>query len=398
MPVRFDRHVGSIEILEPERSTEGFLKMCGIALRTGVLHYQDDAGNVRGELIPPEELFKPESIATLGGKPFTDDHPRNDDGAPILVTPENSKEHTRGTIGNDIKGDVSLGLVRITLDAHQAGLIGKIDGGKRELSSGRTIERIDETPGVWDPKTQQYWTGAEAKGRKGVRFDAIQRGFVHNHVALVDRGRAGNQVAIRMDSGDAVQVEPPKQTGGLPMAKVRIDGAEYEVDSGAAAAITRYQEGVKARTDGHAEKVTELEARLVKADAALAVEQVKATELQTKFDAVDVRASVVARLALERSVAHLKIDGADAMSDRELQVAAIKTVKADYDDTGLPDDHVQIYFDAMRDLMVASPSKRNDGAAGLNTARHDGSGTSDIEAARTKWANRGSFAHRNKEA
>ena len=397
MPVRFDRHVGSIEILEPERSSEGFLKVHGIVARTGVLYYQDASGKVRGELIPPDELFAEDSLSTLGGKPLTDDHPRDAKGAPILVTPANSAAHTRGTVGNDITGDRKAGMVRITIDVHQAGAIGKIDAGKRELSSGRTIDRIDETPGVWDPQTQTYWIGAEATGRKGVRFDAIQRGFGHNHVALVDRGRAGKQVAIRMDSGDAVQVDPPT-SGGPPMAKVRIDGAEYEVDSGTAAAITRYKEGVKALADGHVSKIAEMEAREVKYDAAMAVHIVKTAELQSKFDAVDVRGAVIARLTLERSVAHLKIDGADAMTDRVLQVAAIKTVKADYDDAGVSDEHVAIYFDAMLAVLGTAPVQRNDGAAGINTARHDSAGGSDLTAARDAWRNRGSFAHRTKEA
>lgn len=378
MPVRrFDLHAGSIETLESERSSEGFLKMHGIVARTGVLYYQDAHG-VSSELIPPEELFAEDSLATLGGKPFTDDHPRDDNGAPLLVTPDNSEEHTRGTVGNDIAGKQSQGFVRITLDAHQKGIISKIDAGKRQLSSGRLVERIDETPGVWDASTQQYWLGDDAIGKPGVKFDRVQRGFTHNHVALVDRGRAGPRVSLRLDSADAVQVEPPSTNGGRNMAKVRIDGVEHEVDSGVAVAIAAQQTAHKTRIDGLDTKVKTLEAGAVKATADLDASKLKADDLQKKLDAVDPKALVQARLKLERSVAHLKLDGLDAMSDREVMVAAIKKLKADYDDTDVSDEHVAIYFEARMDALGVD-IKTDDGGGRANSARHDASSGNDRE-------------------
>ena len=371
MPVRYDRHIGTIEILDPVRTDEGFLKVHGIAARTGVLYYQGAGGKITAELIPPEELFDEASLATLGGKPLTNDHPRTDEGVPILVDPENVDEHGVGTVGNDFRASRANGFVRVVIDAHQAAAINDIDKGKRQLSTGRTVERIDATPGIWDERTQQYWLGADAEGKPGVGFDSIQRGLRYNHVAIVDRGRAGERVSIRMDSGDAVQVEPPTN-GGLPMAKIRIDGVEYEVDSGVAGAIAAQQNGHSAAVEALKTEAAVLTTKVQRADAALEVEKVKASDLQTKLDSIDVRSEVQKRLELERSVAHLKIDGLSAMADRDVQVAAIKSIKADFDDAGKDSATIAVYFDAFSEMISTKQPATNDGRGGIRTARQIG--------------------------
>jgi hypothetical protein len=392
MVARFDRQTGTIETIAAQLTDEGFLKAHGIVARTGVLYYRDARGSVSAELIPPDELFDEESLATLGGKPLTNDHP-TEDGCHVLVTPDNATAHTKGTVGNEIKADRRVGFVRITMDAHDGTTIKAIrHEGKRQLSSGRTVDRIDETPGVWDPKGQRYWLGPEAKGKTGIKFDRVQRGIRHNHVAVVDRGRAGGHCSIRVDSADAVEVEPPKPRGGPVMAKIRIDGAEYEVESGAAAAFTAHEQATKARLDGLETKHKATEAAKVKAEAERDALKVKADALKARLDGIDPAAMVAARLKLERSVSHLKLDGLDAMSDRDVQVAAIKAIKADWDDTGLSDEHVGIYFDAM--IALSDKADKGDGGRGaVRNARHDSAPVNDMEAKRAAY--RAKFHHSN---
>jgi hypothetical protein len=382
---RFDRQAGTIETIASELTPEGFLKAHGIVARTGVLYYRDARGNVSAELIPPEELFDDESLASLGGKPLTNDHP-TEDGCHVLVSPDNATDHAKGTVGNDIRADRRVGFVRITLDAHDGTTIADIrERGKRQLSSGRTIDRLDEIAGVWDPRGQQYWTGPEAKGRRGIAFDRIQRGIRHNHVAVVTRGRAGGDCAIRVDSADAIEVEPPQPKGGPVMAKIRIDGAEYEVESGAAAAFTAHEQATKARLDGLENKHNATEAAKVKAEAERDALKVQADDLKARLDAIDPAALVAERLKLERSVAHLKIDGADALTDRELRVAAIKMIKADWADEGLTDEHVAIYFDAMIALTDATATKGDAGRGAVRGARLDAAPANDMAAKRAAY-------------
>ena len=51
----------------------------------------------------------------------------------------------------------------------------------RELSCGYNL-RLDETPGVWE----------------GQPYDAIQRDIEINHLALVDKARAGEQARLNL--------------------------------------------------------------------------------------------------------------------------------------------------------------------------------------------------------
>ena len=56
------------------------------------------------------------------------------------------------------------------------------DTGLRELSCGYNL-RLEETPGVWE----------------GQPYDAIQRDIEINHLALVDKARAGEQARLNVD-------------------------------------------------------------------------------------------------------------------------------------------------------------------------------------------------------
>ncbi len=422
MPVRYDRFIGSLEVLEPERSPEGFLKAHGIAARTGVLYYSDGPdGAVVAELIPPEELFG-ESLESLGGKPLTNEHPADKDGNAVLVTPDNADEFGVGTVGNDIRGNRKAGLVRVTIDVHKAEAIADVDAGKRQLSSGRLVGRIDDTPGFWNPKTQTYTLGTGALPPGSIAFDRIQRDFTHNHLAIVPRGRAGAMVAIRMDSDDAFQVAAPETDGGHDVAFINQEGGGWVVRKGSGdfGVLSRFEdeqaakeemdklhaannpspesmgasakaayEAFMSRSEDDGKKmdssaiavyentVARLEATVVKLRATDAAKQVKLDALQTRVDSIDIAGAVKSRLELERSVAGLRLDGLDGMSDRDVRIAAIKSRNAKFDAEGMSDDHVRIYFDAT--MSALDGVKPNDGRGGLRGARHDASTGANID-------------------
>ena len=77
----------------------------------------------------------------------------------------------------------------------------------RELSCGYNL-RLDETPGVWE----------------GQPYDAIQRDIEINHLALVDKARAGEQARLNIDGqghdcmkGEKLNMEnTTKRTDGAP--------------------------------------------------------------------------------------------------------------------------------------------------------------------------------------
>lgn len=116
----------------------------------------------------PEDVFDPAALASFEGKPVTDGHPPENVGA------ENFAAYTRGHVQNVRReGDFTLADLYIT-DAVLADQVRS--GAKREVSCGYTC--------CYQPEGTGY------------RQAAI-RG---NHVAIVPRGRAGHQVAIRDDA------------------------------------------------------------------------------------------------------------------------------------------------------------------------------------------------------
>lgn len=117
-----------------------------------------------------EEVFSPATIASFEGKPVTDDHPAQD------VRPDNISAYGKGHAQNVHRGsgnqsDMLLADLVITDPI----LISEIETGKREVSCGYDCDYIPRSDG------------------KGYN----QVSICGNHVAVVERGRAGPQVSIR---------------------------------------------------------------------------------------------------------------------------------------------------------------------------------------------------------
>lgn len=176
-----------VEISENRRRTpEGYLLCEGVKLaRTGVLLY--GPGEVPVEVGPDgvvhierseAEVFRPESLASINGKPIVDDHPPED------VAPGNWKKHSGGVLLNPRRGEgvddmFVLGDMLLT----DADAIAAVDQGKVQISLGYNAEYEQFEPG---------------RGR--------QRNIVVNHVALVDKGRCGPSCAI----GDSAPMSKPR--------------------------------------------------------------------------------------------------------------------------------------------------------------------------------------------
>lgn len=132
---------------------------------------------------PAEEVFAPQALASLNGKPVTDDHPNSEDG---FVHPDNFTEFARGHVQNPHRGSAPLedgewpivGDVHITAEPLLSKVRNKL---KRELSLGYDY----------------------ALRRVGDRIE--QHDFVYNHQAVVGNARAGHEARI----ADAAATESP---------------------------------------------------------------------------------------------------------------------------------------------------------------------------------------------
>jgi hypothetical protein len=116
----------------------------------------------------PEDLFRPETIASALGKSVTDDHPDED------VSPENWEELSGGVLLNPHQGEgADAEYLLADLLIQKAAVIAAVRAGKREVSLGYDADYEQLGPG----KARQF-------------------NIIVNHVALVDHGRCGPRCAI----------------------------------------------------------------------------------------------------------------------------------------------------------------------------------------------------------
>lgn len=117
----------------------------------------------------PEQVFRPETLASCNGKPLVIDHPDDD------VTPQNWRELAHGSIFNVRRGDgrqENDTVADILVTSSEA--VAEIDNGVRQLSLGYDADYEMTGPGRGE-----------------------QRNIIVNHLALVENGRCGAECAIR---------------------------------------------------------------------------------------------------------------------------------------------------------------------------------------------------------
>lgn len=196
---RFDAgSTGRVEV-----TPQGGLRIPAVPTRVGVFPYTGESGKTRLEYRPPDEVFHPDSLATLRAAPVTDLHPAEP------VTAATWRALAVGHVADTVTPDLTKGEVGTNLVIQDQEMVQKVGAGeRRDLSCGYSCD-LELSPG----STPQ-----------GQRYDAIQRRIRYNHVALGPPGwgRQGPDSSIRLDSGDAFQTESIVE-------KEKIDGVEYTV-------------------------------------------------------------------------------------------------------------------------------------------------------------------------
>lgn len=167
---------------------------------------------------PPETVFADDYLASMAHKPVTDDHPAN------AVTADNWDGIAKGWTGETIRKDEARGLVFVPMLMADAGLISKLEKGKREVSVGYTCEL------VW----------GDGIAPDGARYQAMQTNARVNHVAVVDRGRAGHTCRV----GDNWQPIDDHKEPVVATKTITFDGLPVEVTD-AAEAVIRKLEGAR---------------------------------------------------------------------------------------------------------------------------------------------------------
>jgi small nuclear ribonucleoprotein (snRNP)-like protein len=204
-----------------ERRPDGSIRVPAHIAKVGVQTYRFADGRVRREYRPASEVFHADALRSFELVPLTDNHPGE------RVTTENTKRYQVGATGSNARADGRL--VAMDVVVNSADTIRKVEAGKVQLSGGYTCD-MDETPGEFE----------------GERYDAIQRNIRGNHVAIVDVGRAGPDVRMHLDAGDAEQVEDAELSASarndLPESKFAAAGGKLPIHDEAhvRAAMSRF--------------------------------------------------------------------------------------------------------------------------------------------------------------
>ncbi len=292
------------------KTDEGYLVDTPVLGRTGIQIYKNNDGSIRREFRPPEEVFAKESLDSFAGKPITDDHPAD------MVHAENAKDLSVGVIkSSGMQVDNNVVAPIIVLDAST---IKKIENGKKQLSLGYTVQ-TDETPGEW----------------QGQKYDAIQRNIRINHLAIVDKGRAGN-ARFNIDFFEELKLK-----------KVRLDnGLEYDAAPEVAVEFDKLRSDIKGLFEKNADIKKQFDALSAERDL---LKSKIAEEAKIRDDALNIaREELKQRAKLEQIAAKFDVDCA-GKSDNEIKCLVIKSENQDINLENRSDEYIQAAFDIVVD-------------------------------------------------
>ena len=215
----------SVQAGKAEWTGEGFLVDKPVVTSVGIFEYRNKDGSARRELRLPEHVFAPESLASYRGKPVIVTHSAG------FVTSENAPEEVIGTIlsegipdGDDVRAEIII---------HDTDAMKR--SGMKELSLGYNLV-LDETPGEWD----------------GRPYDAVQTEIRINHLALVNKARAGEEARLNIDGESAAEEAEQNTTGGKEAMAKEPKDLGMDAD-GIRKSVEAYEKRRKARLDGEEE-------------------------------------------------------------------------------------------------------------------------------------------------
>jgi hypothetical protein len=298
---------------------------------------------------PEEEVFADSAMASLAHRPITVDHPED------FVTSRNWRDLAVGNTGGRVVRDgdyVALDLALMDQDAIDA-----MRSGKRELSVGYSC-------------TLEFTAG---KTKDGAEYDAIQRDIRGNHLALVDKARAGPECRF----GDR-QTQPARQEEKHMAGRtITVDGISFEVSDQAAQVVEKLMKqlseqktALDAVTKARDAKDGEIAALTKKHTDDLAAANAKLADAEKNLDArIEERQTV---LAAASKVAGKALD-AKGKTTAALRREAVACALGDEAVKDKSDDYVLASFDVLARGAASTTSAHsaNDlGRAVQNDVQH----------------------------
>jgi hypothetical protein len=227
---------------KPRLTGSGYLVADARVARTGIqLYTGDEMGmpemSVVRVLRSADEVFSEQSMGTFVYKPMTNDHPSE------MVDSKNWKRLSIGFVGDTVARDGTF--IRVPLTMMDQSAIDDFKSGKCELSVGYTA--------------QLDWTGGVTED--GEKFDAEQRDIRVNHIALVDRARAGPQARIG-DSWPTIPTTKDKDMPEVALRTVTIDGLSISTTDQGAQAVEKLQKQISDAVASHTTAIAARDAEI----------------------------------------------------------------------------------------------------------------------------------------
>ncbi len=334
---------------------EGFLIVPARIGRTGIQEYlavemgvtDREPNSIIKVYRPPEEVFSDESLQSFTNKPVTNNHP------PVLVDASNYTEYSVGHSGPDVAREGMF--ADTTLFIKDAETITRVEEGKVELSNGYTSD-IEWTSGITP---------------EGESYDAIQRNIKGNHIAIVERGRAGPACRVADNL--------PQNGDEVTMAKITIDGVDYEVSDQAGQAVDKLQHKLTDAENEVAKKEKEVEDK--EDEMEKSKDEAKKTEDSLKAQLDDTKSKILTADALDKKIEERSkfVDTVrKIVPDIKWQGKDSATLKREVIATKCPnvqlDSMSDAYLDARFDMLVEAidnNSQHNMDEALINVVNND---------------------------
>lgn len=277
-----------------KKTQEGYVSAVARAVRSGVQDYAGfELGFADRDRIrvyrPDNEVFSKDSLRTFSHAPVTIGHPAE------MVDADNWGEFAVGEVGEEILRDGEFIAVSLMLKDKKA--VDAYEAGTVELSAGYTAE-IEFVDGQAD-------------------YDAVMKNIRINHLALVDKARAGSKARIGdADQWGAAPLTTSKEVSGMDMKAVAIGDKAFNVKAEDADALKEFVDGLKAEiatlkveSADAAKMVAKLDEMV--ADGIATIEKAKA--LVADYDpagksTIEIKRDVIAKVYGSDAIADLKSD------------------------------------------------------------------------------------------
>ncbi|TIN80712.1 DUF2213 domain-containing protein [Mesorhizobium sp.] len=357
----------AVTVAGTRRTEDGYLVAEARCVRTGIQIYAgDEVGKPELKTVRvyrgPDQVFADASLQSFSHAPVTVNHPKD------MVTAETWKDLAVGEVSTAAKKDGEW--IMLPLILKDAAAIKSVEDGKRELSAGYSCT-LDWTPGT---------------APDGQAFDAQQQDIKINHLALVDRARAGSKARIGDAGGWGIAPINDEEKGTRSMTDklrtVLVDGLSVETTDQGAQAIEKLLKDLQSSAAKLADAETKHQAALAAKDADLAKKDAEIDALKAKvLSDADLDKKVAARAALVSVAQTIAKDvKTDGLSDAAIRKAVVTAVLGD----AAVKDKADAYIDARFEILVEDAAKKtgadpfravvanglqtSDGASGVATA------------------------------